>query len=64
MDKKQEVMDWISTANYNECIKLLNDSRVAGLPKDLLDAVVDRARSLNGMTLELVCAAMQNTFSK
>ncbi len=49
-----EAIELINLLNYDECIKLLNE--LHNVPADLLKAIINRAKSLKGNTVELLTA--------
>lgn len=52
-----EAIELINLLNYEECIELLN--RLHNVPADLLKAIINRAKSLKGNTIELLTASLQ-----
>ena len=52
-----EAIELINLLNYDECIKLLNE--LHNVPADLLKAIINRAKSLKGNTVELLTASIQ-----
>lgn len=52
-----EAVELINLLNYDECIYLLNSSH--NVPADLLKAIINRAKSLKGNTVELLTASLQ-----
>ena len=52
-----EAVELINLLNYDECIYLLNS--LHNVPADLLKAIINRAKSLKGNTVELVKASFQ-----
>lgn len=52
-----EAIELINLLNYDECIELLN--RLHNVPSDLLKAIINRAKSLKGNTVELLTASIQ-----
>lgn len=53
----EEAMQMIQILDYDECIAVLNG--VKRMPSVMHKAVIDRAKSLNGVTAELIIAGMQ-----
>lgn len=52
-----EAIELVNLLNYDECINLLNG--LHNVPADLLKAIINRARSLKGNTVELLTASFQ-----
>lgn len=52
-----EAIELINLLNYDECIYLLN--RLHNVPADILKAIINRAKSLKGNTIELLTASFQ-----
>lgn len=52
-----EAIELINLLNYDECIYLLNS--LHHVPADLLKAIINRAKSLKGNTIELLTASIQ-----
>lgn len=52
-----EAMELIGLLNYDECIYVLKNIKRA--PSNMIDALVNRAKSFKGLTLELITANMQ-----
>lgn len=52
-----EAIELVNLLNYDECIKLLNG--LHNVPADLLKAIINRAKSLKGNTIELLTASFQ-----
>lgn len=53
----EEALEMISFLDYDECIAALNG--LHDVPNVIFKALIDRAKSINGNTLELVIASMQ-----
>ena len=52
-----DVINTIHKLSYYECIYLLNS--LHNVPADLLKAIINRAKSLKGNTVELLTASFQ-----
>lgn len=52
-----EVIELINLLNYDECIELLN--RLHNVPAEMFKAIINRAKSLKGNTIELLTASLQ-----
>lgn len=52
-----EAIELVNLLNYDECIKLLNG--LHNVPADLLKAIINRAKSLKGNTVELLTVSLQ-----
>ena len=57
LDSMEDVMQMIQILDYDECIAALNG--VKRMPYGMHKALMDRARSLKGITSELIIAGMQ-----
>lgn len=57
LDSIEQAMELISLLEYDECIAVLNG--VKKMPGNIHKALMDRAKSLKGVTLELIVAGMQ-----
>ncbi len=57
LDSMEEAIQMIQILNYDECIAALNG--VKRMPSNIHKALIDRAKSLKGNTLELIVAGMQ-----
>lgn len=53
----EEGIEMIGILSYDECIAALKECH--DLPKMIFDAIVSRAKTLRGATLELIIASMQ-----
>ena len=57
LENMEQAMEMISLLNYEECIAVLNG--VKGMLPNMHKALMERAKSLNGITFELVLAGIQ-----
>ena len=57
LESMEQALEMISLLTYEECIAVLNG--VKGMPSNMHKALMQRAESLNGVTLELVVAGIQ-----
>ena len=57
LDSMEDVMQMIQILDYDECIAALNG--VKRMPYGMYKALMNRARSLKGITSELIIAGMQ-----
>ena len=57
LESMEQAMKLINLLNYDECIAVLNS--VKGMPSNMYKAIMERAKSLNGITYELVVAGIQ-----
>lgn len=57
LDGLDEAMQMIRILNYDECIAALKG--VNRMPAVMHKAIIDRAKSFNGVTAELIIAGMQ-----
>lgn len=57
LNSMDEAIELINLLTYDECIKLLNS--LHNVPADLLKAIINRAKSLKGNTVELLTASFQ-----
>lgn len=58
LESIEEAIELVSLLDYDECLAVLN--RTNNIPHELFKALVDKAKSLKGMTLDLLIASMQN----
>jgi hypothetical protein len=54
---KEEAINMISVLDYDECIYCLNNLK--GVPTWMFESLINRAKSIKGMTYELVIASLQ-----
>ena len=59
LESMEQAMEMISILEYDECIAALNG--VKKMPCNIHKALMDRAKSLKGVTLDLIVAGMQAT---
>ena len=57
-----EAIEMINVLTYEECIELLK--RCHDLPVEIFKAIINRARSLKGLTTELLIMSMQSAVNK
>lgn len=57
LESIEQALEMISILEYDECIAALNG--VKKMPSVMHKALIDRAKSLKGNTLELMIAGMQ-----
>lgn len=57
LESMEEAIQMIQILNYDECIAALKG--VKRMPSNIHKALMDRAKSLKGNTLELIVAGMQ-----
>lgn len=57
LESMERAMEMISILEYDECLAALNG--VKKMPANMHKALIDRAKSLKGITLELIVAGMQ-----
>lgn len=57
LENMEQALELINLLNYDECIVALNN--VKGMPSNIHKALMDRAKSLKGVTLELIITGMQ-----
>lgn len=54
---KEEAINLINILDYDECIDCLNNLK--GVPTWMYESIINRAKTLKGMTYELVIASLQ-----
>lgn len=52
-----EAMELINILNYDECIYVLKN--IKRVPSNMIEALVNRAKSFKGLTFELITANMR-----
>ena len=57
LENMEQALELINLLNYDECIVALNN--VKRMPSNIHKALMDRAKSLKGATLELIIAGMR-----
>ena len=57
LESMEQAIEVISILEYDECLAALNG--VEKMPSDMHKALMDRAKSLKGVTFELIVAGMQ-----
>ena len=59
LENMEQVFELINLLDYDECIAALHG--VKGMPNNIYKALMDRAKSLKGITFELIVAGIQAT---
>lgn len=59
LNSVEDAIQMIQILNYDECIAALNG--VKRMPSNIHKALIDRAKSLKGVTYELIVAGIQAT---
>lgn len=57
-----EAIEMINVLTYDECIELLK--RCHDLPVEIFKSIINRARSLKGLTSELLIMSIQSSVNK
>ncbi len=57
LENMQQALEMINILNYDECLAVLNG--VQRMPSIMHKALIDRAKSLKGVTYELIVAGIQ-----
>ena len=57
LESMEQAIEVISILEYDECLAALNG--IKKMPGDMHKALMDRAKSLKGVTFELIVAGMQ-----
>lgn len=57
LESMEQALEMINILGYDECIAVLNE--VKKMPSNIHKALINRAKSLKGVTFELIVAGMQ-----